>query len=173
MNRIIKILILIIVIILIIVLIPKGEKVSIPTYESDIICTKNFSELNENDINVETKSNIFISLDNNKNVKKVIIQNIENGNIYSIEDSYLIKNLYDEYNKIDGIKATIDYLENEIIYTVIYDYLEINLNQLKKKLNSFVEDTIYDDIKELPFTYDFYHEYELKDYDCKKTKKEQ
>ena len=112
-------------------------------------------------------SNIFISLDKNKNVKKVIIQNIENGNIYSIEDSYLIKNLYDEYNKIDGIKATIDYLENEIIYTVIYDYLEINLDQLKKNLNSFVEDTIYDEIEELPFTYDFYHEYELKEYDCK------
>ena len=168
MNKILKILIPVIVAIIIVLLfMPKEEKVLEPTYDSNIICTKDFSELNENDINVTTKSNIYIYLDKAQKVSKVIVQNIESGNIYSIEDSYLIKDLYDEYNKIDGIKATIDYLENEIIYTVMYDYSKINLDQLKKNLNSLVEDTIYNVINELPFTYDFYHEYELKEYNCK------
>ncbi len=143
------------------------EKKTIPTYDADIVCFANIEE--ENDGDVENYiSNVFIKLDDNKNVTETVYQSISESSLLDKATLELTNQFLNIYKDIKGIEASSDVIDNKLIITIKYNYKDMDLDDTKKKLGSIIEDdSIFKKVKKLPFKYDELVKYDLKGYECK------
>jgi len=140
---------------------------TIPTYDADIVCTKEIEEENDGDIE-NYISNVFIKLDDNKNVKETIYQSISESSLLDKATLELTNQFLDIYKNINGIEASSDVINDKLIITIKYDYNNMDLNTVKKELGSIIDDkSIFKKIKKIPFSYEDLIKYELNEYECK------
>ena len=143
------------------------DKKTIPTYPADIVCTSNIED--EHDGDVENYiSNVFIKLDDNKNVTETIYQSISESTLLDKATLELTNQFLEIYKDIKGISASSDVIDNKLIITIKYNYLDMDLNSTKKKLGTIVEsNSILKKANKLPFSYEDFKKYELNGYECK------
>lgn len=143
------------------------ENKSIPEYDHDIKCVSHIEEENDGDLETYT-SNIFITLDDNKNVTSAIYQSISESTLLDKSTLELTNQFLNIYKDIKGIEASSDIIDNKLIITIKYDYSNIDLVSTKKKLGSILDDNhIFKKVNKLPFSYEDYKKYELTNYECK------
>ena len=147
----------------------KEEVKTIPEYESDIKCVKSGEVYDlEDGTPEEFISNIYVYLDDNKNVRSAIFQNISKSTVLDKATIELTNQFLSIYKDIDGIEATSDVVDDSLIITIKYNYLEMDLNNTKKRLGSIIDDNnILKNTKKLPFSYDEFKKYTLINYECK------
>lgn len=137
-----------------------------PSYDAKMVCIKNTDSLVDEE-SVSSTSKIYINYDDN-NVLDSTYQ------IITVSDSFyksrieMIQGYLNLYNGINGITYNVYQYNNSIVTTIKYDYTKIDLNILRTKLGSILdEDSIFNNIDYLPFSLDTYKKYELYDYSCK------
>ena len=164
-----KLLILIALLILVTGCTKKEEVKNIPDYDSDIKCVKSGEVYDlEDGTPEEFISNIYVYLDDNNNVKSAIFQNISKSTVFDKATIELTNQFLSIYKDIDGIEATSDVIDDSLIITIKYNYLDIDLDLTKKKLGTIIDDNnIMKKAEKLPFSYDEFKKYSLNGYDCK------
>lgn len=141
------------------------EKVSIPTYDADIICTSYNNEIIE-DEEMSSKNIIYITL-NDDNVVKVINQAINDSSMYNDSDLSLLSSIMDIYKDIDGIDAKFNKYDDSLVTEVTYEYDKIDLKLVKKELSNILDDNnILLNINKLPIKYETFKKYELEGFKC-------
>jgi uncharacterized lipoprotein YehR (DUF1307 family) len=143
------------------------DKKTIPTYNADIVCSSNIED--EHDGDVENYiSNVFIKLDDNKNVTETIYQSISESTLLDKATLELTNQFLEIYKDIKGITASSDVIDNKLIITIKYNYIDMELKNTKMKLGTIVEDdSILKKATQLPFSYEEFKKYELNGYECK------
>jgi uncharacterized lipoprotein YehR (DUF1307 family) len=145
----------------------KEEPKKIPEYDSDIKCVSTIEEDNDGDLVLYT-SNIYINIDDNNNVTNTIYQSISDSTALDKATVDLTNQFLDIYKDINGIEAEAATIDNKLVITIKYDYTNMDLNIVKKKLGSILEDdNILKKTNKLPFSYDEFKKYSLKGYECK------
>lgn len=143
------------------------ENKVIPEYDHDIKCVSHIEEEKDGDLETYT-SNIFIKLDDNSNVKSAIYQSISESTLLDKSTLELTNQFLNIYKDIKGIEASSDVIDNKLVITIKYNYRDIDLINVKKKLESILDDNhIFKKVNKLPFSYDEYKKYELNNYECK------
>jgi uncharacterized lipoprotein YehR (DUF1307 family) len=147
----------------------KEEVKTIPDYDSDIKCVKTGQTYDLEDGTPEDFiSNIYVYLDDNENVESAIFQNISKSTVFDKATIELTNQLLSIYKDIDGIDAFTDTVDDKLIITIKYNYLDMDLDLAKKKLGSIIdEDNIIRKAKKLPFSYEEFNKYSLSNYECK------
>ena len=127
---------------------------NIPTYKSDLICTH------------ETNT-IYIFYDDNKNITKLIYQEVTPYDESQNKTYELNKEINKIYNKIKGINASIDIVDDKLLEEITYDFSKIDLIDAKKILISISDDNILlKKVDSLPIKYSKLKEIELEGYEC-------
>lgn len=138
-----------------------SKEIDIPTYKTDVICKSNSYD-EESDI--ETFSNIYLNYDEEKYVTDVIFQSIT---MTQFTDSQveLLESYFVFYEGIDGINTDIEVIDNYIISTIKYNFLEIDEKQVQKELGDILsEEALL--MQDFPLSYDDYVDLYLNDYEC-------
>lgn len=134
---------------------------SIPTYDSDIVCS--YSSVDTQDDEEYSSKNIIYITKDKDNVRKVINQSIMSSNA----DTGLLESIIDLYDSVEGIDASLKNVGDSIVFEVTYNYDKIDLDLTKEKLGSVLsDDSILMSTKELPISVDDYLEYLNENYKC-------
>ena len=145
----------------------KEEIKTIPEYDHDILCVSNIEDENDGDLE-SYLSNIYIKLDDNKNVTSAVYQSVSDSTVLDKAALELTNQFLSIYKGINGIEAFAENIDNKLVITIKYNYSEIDLETTKRKLGSIVDDNhIFKKVKKLPFSYEEYKKYELNGYECK------
>lgn len=166
-----KILVLIVFILIIILLInifnnKKNEGNKIPTFNSDIVCTKDINEIDDEGDEIKSKSIIYID-QNDEYIGKLTYVSIVESDFPTSYKS-LVDSVMDMYNNIDGINAYSVIEDKKIASVVEYTFRNLDLNKLKREMGDILEsNSVFMNIDELPIKYDYYKDNYLKGYECK------
>ncbi len=161
MNKKVLFIVPLLILIVVNILIILNSNKSIPTYESDIVCS--YSKVEKyDDLDYESKNIIYIYKDKD-NVRKTINQSIINAN----SDTGLLESIISIYDSIDGIDASLKIEGDSIVFEVVYDFDKIDLDITKEKLGSVLsEDSILMRSDSLPINIDEYLELLSDEYKC-------
>lgn len=142
----------------------KKDDIEISKYDTKMVCKQEFSEVIE-DEKVKSISNIYLDYDEEENVVKAIYQSI--GKYTSVNELSMYEEIIKLYNDLDGIKAKFYTVDDSLVLEIEYNYLEMDLDVIKKKIGNMLEDTsILKQVGDLPISLDEFRKIELNDYEC-------
>lgn len=130
-------------------------------YNADIICHNTYFEvIDENEIN--STSNVYI-YETDGYIDRIINQSITND----MSSEQFLSELVDLYNQVEGIKATVDLINNELVMEISYDYKVLDLKIFKSKIGNLLsKDSVYFNLDSFPISVEKYKSYELENYEC-------
>lgn len=166
MKKVVLCIFIIIIVVFVFFLFNKKEiKEEIPTYESDIMCTKD--EIEEIDGEYITyKNNIYITLNNNY-VSKVVFQSVKDIDLNQNYDISFIQALIRLYDSVDGVTGEVLTTDSYLITTFKYDFELIDLKFLRSELGDLLDsESLFMKVSDLPISFDQYKRYELEGYNC-------
>lgn len=142
----------------------KTEEKKIPEYDATIICKKT-GTITEEEQEISYENRAYITVDNERNIEKVILQTIDND--LSSATYILEEQLLHLYNSVSGITGSIENIEDKHVLTITYDYTKISLSEVRKKLGGLLDDAfILKKIKSLPISFEMFKKSELEGYEC-------
>lgn len=142
----------------------KNEKETIEVFPASLICVQTGKDEDQN----EFINKVYLNYDEDENITEVIYQMVTTfeGPYFNTETDF-INSILDIYNSVTGIHGYTKIIDNQMITTIKYDYLKINLQQIKKDLKDFLdEESIFYKIKNLPIQLSFFKKNELATYSC-------
>lgn len=161
MNKKVMIIVACLIFFGIIIYILNVDNKSIPKYDADIICHKTYLEVLDEE-EVESTSNVYI-YETNGYIDKIINQAITND----MSSESFLSELTDLYNQVEGIRAKVDIINNELVMEINYDYHSLDLVNFRNKVGNLLsKDSIYYSIDSLPISVEKYKDTELKNYEC-------
>lgn len=132
-------------------------------YDAMMVCTKH-----SNKDDISSTSNYYIDYDVDENLTRVIYQEISDEADYSESLIESVKLNVKKHNSVEGIKSTVEVIDDKVVVEIHYDYTIINLNQVKKDLEDvFNNDNILMKSKKLPISLKKFKSTELSEYECK------
>lgn len=160
-KKIIMGIIFLVAIIVIVLALINYKSNKIPEYDADIICFYSTKEtLDEEEY--DSKSIVYIYKDKD-NVKKSIIQSIMSTN----SDTRLLESIIGLFDNIEGIDASLSIMDDSIVFEVVYDFEELDLDLTKEYLGGILdESSILMNTSKLPISVDDYLDSLSNDYKC-------
>lgn len=142
----------------------KKDDIEINKYDTKMVCKQEFNEVID-DEKVKSISNIYIDYDEDDNVVKAIYQSI--GKYTSINELSMYEEIINLYSDLDGINAKFYTVDDSLVLEIEYNYLDMDLDTIKKKIGNMLEDTsILKQVNDLPVSLDEFKKIELNDYEC-------
>lgn len=140
----------------------KKENNNIPIYDADVICSLSGVDTFE-DENEEYSIKAYLTVKDDLVTKAILVGlSTDTGNLVETQ------NIMNDYNKIQGIKASASVNNDTLITEVEYDYETIDLDEVKSKLGYLlIDDSIFLKVDSIPVTLGEYQKYELQEYVCK------
>lgn len=142
----------------------KKEDIRIKEYDTMMKCNYEFKEVVDDD-DITSMSNIYLDYDENKMVEKAIYQSISEYS--SSNDVSMYEEIIKIYNSLSGIKADVYVVNDSLVLEIEYNYLEMDLDEIKDKLfNILDDDSLLKKTKELPISLEDFKKIELANYEC-------
>lgn len=141
----------------------KVEEIDIKEYDTDVVCI--YKETAEDEDSLSYMSNVYIDYNKGGDITYIVYQTLTLDD-FGESSLKTVKDFYEIYNGLNGIKTDVYLSNNYLVTTIEYDFSKLELDVIRKEIGELLDETSFLNADKLPINYKTYIEEYLSEYKC-------